>query len=394
MLYSSIPVKFPIPWGNSAGPSYITAVPVASQITITPGVPSLTDGYVPLNATPIAGGGIPPFMQYTNGLFKQITQWVQWQNAGGLVKFDATFSGQIGGYPAGALVLSSATSSLLWLNTVDNNTNNPDSVSTGWLPLSAGTILLPDGTAALPGLAFASAHATGLYRIPAGPGLEALGISVNGVIRVYTDSAFNIGFGGITAINTYGSSGSNMFVQAFKSGAAVELSYGSDLATSTSVVLRLTGYTTGSPDADKRVATIDYVNDGSSATHTNGKLLFSTALNGTLTLAAILDKNGNLSAAGALSEGGVSLVNKYEQIWNCSGGSPDVGAVVLAKYTASGTFTLHLGDQVSGAFLQPCNLNAGIDPTITSMPGTWELCGFCDSTTGGLSRMTNWHRVS
>ena len=35
-------------------------IPVPSQIGITPGAASFTDGFPPLTATPIGSGGIPP----------------------------------------------------------------------------------------------------------------------------------------------------------------------------------------------------------------------------------------------------------------------------------------------------------------------------------------------
>ncbi len=68
---------------------------------------------------------MPPFGQDFNGIFNQITLWSQWQNAGGLVPYDNTFAGQIGGYPKGAL-LASATAGKVWLNLADDNTVDPD----------------------------------------------------------------------------------------------------------------------------------------------------------------------------------------------------------------------------------------------------------------------------
>src|SRR5665213_1923472 len=77
---SSVPPKFPIPWGVSAGTSYITyPVPTASQIGITNCRASLTDGFPPLTFTAAAGGGCPPFGQDLNGILKQDTlcHWSQ-----------------------------------------------------------------------------------------------------------------------------------------------------------------------------------------------------------------------------------------------------------------------------------------------------------------------------
>lgn len=140
MLAASIPARFPIAWGASAGGGLIRPIPQASQIGINPGFASLTDGFVPLNAQPVAAGGIPPFVQDTNGILNEITLWNQWQAAGGPIGYDATFSAAIGGYPKGA-VLASATFGGYWLCTVDNNTTNPDAAGAGWRAFGNGRII-------------------------------------------------------------------------------------------------------------------------------------------------------------------------------------------------------------------------------------------------------------
>lgn len=136
MQYSNIPTKFQIPFANSAGVGYIRTIPQASQIGITDGAASLTDGFPPLNFLPIGAGGVPPFGQDFNGLLKQVTQWTQWANAGGLARFDATFAAAVGGYPQGALI-TAANGLGLWYCLVDNNLNNPDTslnpLASGWL---------------------------------------------------------------------------------------------------------------------------------------------------------------------------------------------------------------------------------------------------------------------
>lgn len=131
MQASDIPVKLSIPFANSAGAGYVRTIPVNSQIGTQDGAASLTDGFPPLTFVPVGSGGVPPFGQDMNGILKEITQWTRWLNAGGLVKFDGTFSAAIGGYPAGALLLNAAGNGF-WLCIADNNTNNPDTTPTGW----------------------------------------------------------------------------------------------------------------------------------------------------------------------------------------------------------------------------------------------------------------------
>lgn len=133
MQDSDIPaLKFPIPWGNSAGGGFIRAIPVASQIGITAGAASLTDGFPPVNFTPPGAGGTPPFGQDANGILNEITLWTRWYTAGAPIGYDATFSTAIGGYPKGAIIVS-ATFPKTWLSTVDNNASDPDTGGANWL---------------------------------------------------------------------------------------------------------------------------------------------------------------------------------------------------------------------------------------------------------------------
>lgn len=136
MKISTLPTKFAVAWAASAGPSYIRAIPLGSQIGITNGAASLTDGFPPLNFLPVGSGGVPPFGQDMNGILKQITQWSQRQNAGSLVQYDSGFSAAIGGYPFGSL-LAGTTAGVVWLSTVDDNTSNPDTGGANWTNIGA-----------------------------------------------------------------------------------------------------------------------------------------------------------------------------------------------------------------------------------------------------------------
>ena len=112
MQDSNIPTKFPIPFANNAGPGFVRPIPQASQIGITPGAASLTDGFPPLNFNPVAAGGIPPFGEDMNGILLQITQWIRWLTAGAPLAWDSTYATAIGGYPLGAKVLSAGGSTV------------------------------------------------------------------------------------------------------------------------------------------------------------------------------------------------------------------------------------------------------------------------------------------
>jgi hypothetical protein len=136
---SSIPAKFSIPWAYSASGSFIRAIPTASQIGIQNGAASLTDGFPPLNFSPVAAGGVPPFGQDMNGILNRTTAWSQWQSAGGVVPYDASFQTAIGGYPQGAIVASGTTLGLMWQSSVDNNASNPDTGGAGWWQFGSST---------------------------------------------------------------------------------------------------------------------------------------------------------------------------------------------------------------------------------------------------------------
>ena len=92
MQSSNIPAKIPLPFAYAAGPSYKNTIPTASQIGITNGKASLTDGFPPLTFTALSAGGVPPFGADFNGILNEITAIQQWQNAGGFFVYDSVFS--------------------------------------------------------------------------------------------------------------------------------------------------------------------------------------------------------------------------------------------------------------------------------------------------------------
>lgn len=138
MQAASIPVYMGVVWAqNASDPTFVRTVPVPSQIPTNPGFASFETGYPPTNFQPIASGGVPPFGQDVNGIFRAVTQWLQWQQAGAPVPYDSAFSTAIGGYPIGAIVASLTTPFLRWQSTEDDNTTDPDAGGAGWIPVMA-----------------------------------------------------------------------------------------------------------------------------------------------------------------------------------------------------------------------------------------------------------------
>lgn len=130
MQASNAPTKSPVPFAESGSKN---TIPVDSQIGITPGLASFTDGFPPLTMTPLAAGGIPPRGQDFNGILYFLSAAARWQQAGGSYSYDSTFATGIGGYPKGAVLLA-ADGQGFWLSTVDSNTADPDAGGSGWAP--------------------------------------------------------------------------------------------------------------------------------------------------------------------------------------------------------------------------------------------------------------------
>lgn len=132
MRANAIPAKFPIPFADQAGASYVRDIPEASQISTHPGWASLTDGFPPLTMVPEASGGVPPFGQDFNGILRQTTSWARWASAGGPIVWDSDFSAAIGGYPNGAVAASPSLPGVYYLCLADDNTTNPDAGGANW----------------------------------------------------------------------------------------------------------------------------------------------------------------------------------------------------------------------------------------------------------------------
>ena len=70
-----------------------------------------------------------------------VTAALQAAQAGAIPTFDATFVNEIGGYPKGCILASSATIGVFWVSTADNNLTNPDGASpSNWQSLFTGYV--------------------------------------------------------------------------------------------------------------------------------------------------------------------------------------------------------------------------------------------------------------
>jgi hypothetical protein len=166
------PPKIPLPFAASAAAPYISAVPLASQIGITNGAASFTDGFPPNAFVSLSSGGAGPFGRDFNGLLNQTTAGLQWLQAGGGIFYDSAFSTNIGGYPVEATIKSASFRGKYWISTVSGNTNNPDTTPTNWQAfylMPADPLTVPHG-------------GTGLTIVPTGVLLVGNGVgTLNGV---------------------------------------------------------------------------------------------------------------------------------------------------------------------------------------------------------------------
>jgi len=198
MLVADAPLKFTVPFGSSAGGSYIRTVPIPSQIGIQNGAASYTDGFPPLCSVAPGAGGVPPFMQDMNGLMLAVTSICQWLNAGYSYPYDATFVSDVSGYPLGAM-LRSATPGTLWVNTVDGNTTNPDASGAGWVNLITPAITAAENFAALIGTRTYENWTPGSFSFTLPSGVQAVQIILTGGGGGATgcqSSVFSFGAGG------------------------------------------------------------------------------------------------------------------------------------------------------------------------------------------------------
>ena len=121
------PSKILTPWASTGSKN-----PIPANANNTTGAAGFDKGFPDITMTPEEAGGLPPDGQDFNGIFYQITEIIQYIQAGGQPFFSAALSSAIGGYPKGCVILG-ADAVTLWQNQVDNNTSDPNSTPTGWL---------------------------------------------------------------------------------------------------------------------------------------------------------------------------------------------------------------------------------------------------------------------
>jgi len=130
MQISSTPLKWTIPFATND--SSKVEIPAT---TSDPTRFSLSLGSPPLTGQPPESGGVPPQLEDFNGAVNQVARFAWWFMGGGPLPFDGTWSADpnVNGYANGAQI-PTADGQGRWISTADNNTVNPDTVGTNWVP--------------------------------------------------------------------------------------------------------------------------------------------------------------------------------------------------------------------------------------------------------------------
>lgn len=213
----TLPTKLPIPWDNVNVNRNV--IPVASQIGITDGAASLTDGFPPDCLIPVSSGGTPPSGKDMNGILYELSNLLVYWNTG-LVAFprDATFQGVIAGYPVGAVLQQAADPTAFWISNTAANVTNPDAGGAGWI-----------STKPLPGALVPTAGAHNNAVLP-GPSDYVITVDTTAGVTNYTGFIAQRDGQRITFVVT----GANNFVLSALnggSGAANRIQLSGDLAT-------------------------------------------------------------------------------------------------------------------------------------------------------------------
>jgi hypothetical protein len=236
MLLASAPTQLVLPWGN--GDSLKTSpIPVPSQIGVTPGAASWTDGFPPLCATPVTSGGVPPAKADMNGGLYQMSAIDVWVCAGGGFPYKSAFSTAIGGYPQGARVLMAGGLGY-WRSLVDNNTVNPNTIPYGatWLqeldPVIEHVKLYGQTAAVGPTVLYTDPMVNGLYRVTFQAEIVAAGWTA-GTLQAYCTATSGGGVGitmATTTVNLNTVGGYIQYSQVFDCEGAQAISFGTTLA--------------------------------------------------------------------------------------------------------------------------------------------------------------------
>jgi hypothetical protein len=361
MDLTNIPTLVAVPFASGAGPGYRNTIPVASQIPVTPGAASFTDGFPPVTFQPIASGGVPPYGADVNGILYALSNMARWDQAGGRYYYDATFSTAVTGYPKGA-TLNRTDNLGAWLNTVDNNTTDPNSTSSaGWVPVRANAVAVSIAVAA--GANTPTKEKLGSQVIVctgsiASAATLVLPLTAGAVYVVHNNTT---GAGALTVVGATGSGvtipqtvgyyvytdGTN-FYGASADVSGLYLPVGGTAVAATKLASGRTFSITGgvtatgvSFDGTGNVALNVTAIPGNAATSSKWASAITLTLAGISTGTASIDGSGNVTLSTAIADGALSIAKTSGLQGALDGkaslsGAPFIGPVSAPSFTAQG----------------------------------------------------------
>lgn len=126
MNRTDAPAKQPKPFGvNGQREAILPTTPSGDNTA------SYESGFPPITMILKSAGGLPPKGQDMNQILFELSALGRWSSTGALNTYDSAFATAIGGYPAGSFVLGDDLKTV-YRCTVDGNTGNPNSITTGW----------------------------------------------------------------------------------------------------------------------------------------------------------------------------------------------------------------------------------------------------------------------
>lgn len=217
---------------------------VTSGVLVSPSISplaSIADGFPLLTMTNPSAGGVPPAGADLNGIFKYITGFQSWVNAGGQFNFNSQLASAIGGYPIGAVLQLNGGLGCV-VNTVNGNTQDPNAAMTGWLPYGgafpAGQVLVGNatGTISSTGLTYTPTAGLAVVAASTAPFSAVYGGTV-AVTLTPSSSSTNAGIGlGVTSSyagvqpSTWGALGLNVTATNNATAGVVTNIYGAIIA--------------------------------------------------------------------------------------------------------------------------------------------------------------------
>lgn len=130
MNRSDAPTKQGVPFGVNGNRNPILPTTPAGDNSA-----SYDAGFPPITMILKSAGGLPPKGQDMNEILYELSALARWASAGAINRFDSAFAAAIGGYPQDAQVLGSD-GKTVWRSSTNNNTNDPNSVATGWVKVA------------------------------------------------------------------------------------------------------------------------------------------------------------------------------------------------------------------------------------------------------------------